>query len=136
MQKKHSFSPNHKVVTSSKHNHHPFGAPTTASQGQPPAQMGASGDGTQAPQEGSGMDGMNFCNGGAKYAEGGIIDNVAEGVSRAADKVLNSDAQKYDDAHSKPSMPLSAGDKSQPAMGSGGQKAEDTMNDRIKAMGG
>ncbi len=79
MQKKHSFSPNHKVVTDSKHNHHPFGAPTTASQGQPPAQMGAGGDGTQAPQdgggEGGGMDGMNFCNGGMKYADGGETDH-------------------------------------------------------------
>ncbi len=77
MQKKHSFSPNHKVVTDSKHNHHPFGAPTTASQGQPPAQMGAGGDGTQAPQdgggEGGGMDGMNFCNGGMKYDDGGTV---------------------------------------------------------------
>src|SRR5271165_2591469 len=76
MQKKHSFSPNHKVVTDLKHNHHPFGAPTTASQGQPPSEMGASGDGTQAPQDGGGMDGMNFCNGGMKYADGGDVDTA------------------------------------------------------------
>jgi len=87
MQKKHSFSPNHKVVTDSKHNHHPFGAPTTASQGQPPAQMGAGGDGTQAPQdgggEGGGMDGMNFCNGGMKYDDGGsVFDKMGEAASR------------------------------------------------------
>jgi len=86
MQKKHSFSPNHKVVTDSKHNFHPHGAPTTAGMGQPPSQMGAGGDGTQAPQEGEsqggGMDGMNFCNGGMKYADGGDVPDIKGGGIR------------------------------------------------------
>lgn len=138
MQKKHTFSPNHKVV-SGKHNFHPQGQPSTASMGAPPQSVG----GENGPSDGSsdsgsgGMDSMNFCNGGMKYADGGnVFDRAGEAVSRAADTVLNSDAHKYDVAHEKPSMPLSAGDSSQPAMGPGGKDAEDTMNSKIKAMGG
>ncbi len=137
MLKKHSFSPNHKVV-SGKHNFHPQGQPSTASMGGPPQSVGGeSGPSDGSSDSGGGMDGMNFCNGGMKYADGGnIFDRAGEAVSRGADVLLNSDAHKYDVAHEKPSMPLSAGDKDQPSKGIGGQEAEDTMNAKIKAMGG
>ncbi len=74
MQKKHSFSPNHKVVTDSPHNFHPHGAPSTASMGAPPSQVG----GGPAGAQGGGMDAgggpsANFCNGGMKYADGGDV---------------------------------------------------------------
>lgn len=128
MQKKHSFSPNHKVVTDSKHNHHPFGAPTTASQGQPPAQMGAGGDGTQAPQdgggEGGGMDGMNFCNGGMKFDDGGsVYDKAVDWTSR---HVFGAD--DYDpNGPKKP--PLAGGDqKTNPGEGTGGEDREKTID--------
>jgi hypothetical protein len=73
MQKKHSFSPNHKVVTDSKHNFHPQGNPSTASMGAPPQSIG--GGGGEQPggdSDGASMGGMNFCNGGMKYADGGV----------------------------------------------------------------
>jgi hypothetical protein len=78
MQKKHSFSPNHKVVDG-PHNFHPHGKPGTASMGAPPKNLGdPDGDGdvhTSAEPAGGGAQGpgMNFCNGGMKYADGGDI---------------------------------------------------------------
>ena len=81
MLKKHSFSPNHKVV-SGKHNFHPQGQPSTASMGGPPQSVG----GENGPADGSsasgGMDGMNFCNGGMKYADGGECDSRFAGGVR------------------------------------------------------
>ncbi len=65
MQKKHSFSPNHKVVTDSPHNFHPHGAPSTASMGAPPSQVGG--------MDAGGGPSANFCNGGMKYADGGDV---------------------------------------------------------------
>jgi hypothetical protein len=75
MQKKHAFSPNHKVVTDSKHNFSSHGAPSTASMGQPPQSVG--GGGGEQPggdSDGASMGGMNFCNGGKAYADGGDTD--------------------------------------------------------------
>ena len=68
MQKKHTFSPNNKMVDG-PHNHHPFGKPGTAMGSMP-----AGGGPSAAP--GGGMDAgggpsANFCNGGMKYADGG-----------------------------------------------------------------
>lgn len=130
MQKKHSFSPNHKVVTDSKHNHHPFGAPTTASQGQPPAQMGASGDGTQAPQDGGGMDGMNFCNGGMKYDDGGsVYDKAVDWTSRRMG------ADDYDpNASKKPVTPIATGNPDSPSEGPGGRDREAVVTDTVDRM--
>lgn len=123
MQKKHSFSPNHKVVTDSKHNHHPFGAPTTASQGQPPAQMGASGDGTQAPQDGGGMDGMNFCNGGMKYDDGGeILGGGLKGTLHDYGTAIKQTAHDLVNPN-----PVASKDPSDPKyVGSGGREQTDT----------
>ena len=74
MLKKHAFSPGHKAVLDSPHNFHPHGAPSTASMGAPPSQVG----GGPAGAQGGGMDASggpsaNFCNGGMKYADGGDI---------------------------------------------------------------
>ena len=94
MQKKHAFSPNHKVVTESKHNFHPNGAPTTASQGQPPQSVGGGGgeqpggdsDGAGAS---GGMDGMNFCNGGMKYADGGDTNESFHALRDVGRQIFN-----------------------------------------------
>ena len=74
MQKKHAFSPNHKVV-SGKHNFHPQGQPSTASMGGPPQSVGGESGPADGSSAGGGMDGMNFCNGGMKYADGGETDH-------------------------------------------------------------
>src|SRR5271165_868624 len=136
MQKKHSFSPNHKVVTDSKHNFHPHGAPTTASQGQPPQQMGASGDGTQAPQEGGGgMEGMNFCNGGMKYADGG--ETTMEKIGETVAKYLPGSGNDYDpNAGSKPATPLASGNKTESYEGFGGAARNATIDKAVKDAGG
>ena len=101
MQKKHTFSPNHKVVTDSKHNFHPHGNPSTASMGQAPQSIGGGGGeqpGGDSDGASGGMDGMNFCDGGMKYADGGnVFDRAGEAVSRVADKLTNSAAQQYSD---------------------------------------
>ncbi len=75
MLKKHSFSPNHKVVDG-PHNFHPAGKPTTAPMGAPPEQIG----GGPSAAQGGGMDASggpsaNFANGGKAgcYADGGDI---------------------------------------------------------------
>jgi hypothetical protein len=136
MQKKHSFSPNHKVVTDSKHNHHPFGAPTTASQGQPPESVGGGGGGgggnpggESAPADGGpsgGMDGMNFCNGGMKYADGGDTDSVFEKAGEAVSRVIPGGGNDYDPNSKKGITPLAAGDKDEPYAGKGGKQQTDT----------
>jgi|SRR5208282_4857725 len=130
MQKKHSFSPNHKVVTDSKHNHHPFGAPTTASQGQPPAQMGASGDGTQAPQDGGGMDGMNFCNGGMKYDDGGeILGGGLKGILHDYGTAIKQTAHDLVNPN-----PVSSGNKQETYEGRGGAEANATRDKAVDDM--
>lgn len=81
MQKKHAFSPNHKVVTESKHNFHPQGKPETASMGQPPQSVGGGGgdaDGDSDGTQGGNMSGLNFCNGGMKYADGGATAQTGD----------------------------------------------------------
>ena len=77
MQKKHTFSPNHKVV-SGKHNFHEQGQPSTATMGAPPQSVGGGASGENGPSDGGsggGMDGMNFCDGG-KFADGGDVDTA------------------------------------------------------------
>jgi len=143
MQKKHTFSPNHKVVTDSKHNFHPHGAPTTASMGAPPKSIGGGGgeqpggdaDGDNDGTQGGNTSGLNFCNGGMKYADGGnIFERAGEAVSRGADKLFNSASNQYDTAHTKPSMPLAAEDQSSPGAGVGGaQRTKNQMDEADKA---
>lgn len=107
MLKKHTFSPNHKVVTNSPHNFHPAGKPATATMGAPPDQLG--GGPSAAP--GGGMDASggpsaNFCNGGA--ADGKFIQkaikhpgalhhdlNVPEGQKIPAGKLASAAAGNY-----------------------------------------
>jgi hypothetical protein len=140
MLKKHSFSPGHKVVTGSKHNFHPQGAPTTASQGQPPQQMpGAGGDGTQAPQEGQGgMDGMNFCNGGAKYADGGDTkpDIMGGGVRGTLSDYGNAVGQTASDAWDKMTKPnpVASGNTEEPYEGVGGAARKAAMDAKERSM--
>jgi hypothetical protein len=140
MLKKHSFSPNHKVVAG-KHNFHPQGQPGTASMGKPPTSMpgpsaGGGGDSNGDGQDGGGggMDGMNFCDGGKKYDDGGVIDDAAEGLSRFADKVTGS--SQYDpNSTNNGKPPLSGGDqKSNPGEGLGGAQREKTMDDAVDKM--
>ncbi len=118
MLKKHSFSPGHKVVTGSKHNFHPQGAPTTASMGGPPQSVG----GDNGPADGSsasgGMDGMNFCNGGMKYADGG---NVFEKAGEALSRLPPTETNTWSPNKETKITPLAAGDKDQPSKGIGGQ---------------
>jgi hypothetical protein len=136
MLKKHSFSPNHKVVAG-KHNFHPQGQPGTASMGKPPTSMpspsaGGGGDSNGDGQDGGGggMDGMNFCDGGRKYDDGGsIFEKAGEAVSRA----IPGGGNDYD-PNRKPGGPLSAGDSSQPAEGIGGKEREQTIDDAVDKM--
>jgi|ERR1017187_8635605 hypothetical protein len=120
MFKKHAFSPNHKVVTGSKHNFHQNGTePTTAGQGAPPTQLHGGADGPTGAGEGTAGPVEGFADGGTCMADGDLIDKAAEGVSRAADYVTNSAAQKYDDksqaehdaARPKRETPMEAADR-------------------------
>ena len=86
MFKKHTYSPNHKVV-SGPHNY----------------SMPAGGGPAGAP--GGGMDASGGAS--ANYADGGAIDTAAEVASRVADKVLNSKAQQYADNNAPKANPSS-----------------------------
>ncbi|MFI5382316.1 MAG: hypothetical protein ACHRHE_23720 [Tepidisphaerales bacterium] len=96
MQKKHTFSPNHKVVDG-PHNFHPAGKPGTATMGAPPSQLG----GGPSAAQGGGMDASggpsaNFCNGGMKYADGGYtgppskLEMAGDAVKTAAKGLMGS----------------------------------------------
>jgi hypothetical protein len=98
MLKKHAFSPNHKVVTGSKHNFHPSGTePTTAGQGAPPQQLHGGADGPTGAGDGTAGPVESFSDGGKCMADGDMVDRAAESASRAADYLTNSTAQKFDE---------------------------------------
>lgn len=106
MQKKHSFSPNHKVVTDSKHNFHPHGNPSTADMGSPPQSVG--GGGGEQPggdSDGASMGGMNFCNGGMKYADGGGIAQAAHDLYDQVTKGKSTTVVDSSGVHQEDSAP-------------------------------
>jgi hypothetical protein len=132
MQKKHSFSPNHKVVTDSKHNFHQNGAPSTASMGQPPQSIGGGG----GEQPGGDSDGssatMNFCNGG-RYDDGGsVFEKAGEFVSR----LIPGGGNNYDPNDRTPAAKagISTGNKETPYEGSGGKAREDAVMNTVDEM--
>ncbi len=115
MFKKHTYSPNHKVV-SGPHN---FSMP-------------AGGGPAGAP--GGGMDASGGA--AANYADGG---GVAEMASRVADKILNSDAQQYADKNTPKKFAFGASKETadaNPGVGRGGEEQENAITDYVDRAAG